>query len=1178
MSAQRTRRSGAGKLLLAVFAVALVGWGAWWLTRDLDNSAAWAGVTSLLCGLVQVLLSAADHLRRRERMRPDVDALAENLAQIISEQWLGEVNARQLRDPSVLPLSWSNVGDGTTQSSGRLLRSQPDGRMDGRFDDVLGQLADRYSGIPSRRLVVLGEPGAGKTVLAILLTLGLLRRRSAGAPVPVLLAVSSWDPVRKRLDDWVVDTLADGYYGGQPDIPRRLMEHRLLVPVLDGLDEIPESARRGAVRALNHALGADRPVVVTCRTAEYVELFTDGAPTLRRAPVVRVLRVPADEVVRYLSRVDWPAGTEWEAVYADVRGDPDGPVASAFSTPLMLALARTVYQRLGGDPAELLDRGRFDCRHAVEDNLTDRVIDAAYAPDRLPSGELASADRPRWTAARARAWLTFLAVYLHQHRERDLVWWLLSQRLLSVWIAPAIAIVGGGAIMALVSVTSTIGAESVVSDEAITVGAAAGLMFAILAVVIWFTAAGRAPGRLVFEVRGSLDRLGQGFRTGASLLLVLAVPALLVSAVTFSIDGWNYSAIDSFLVALSVTAATAGVVGTALAVHNLLDAPPALAAQASPLGFVRQDRRSSLVGAVLAGTVTGLLIFPALFAAVLVGSLSAQWLTGWSGWPGRPNVSATASKLWTGASGDVLDLGVSTALATSLVGALLGTTFALLVLLSRAWPRFVVARMVMAARGQLPLRLLGFLADARDRQLLRQSGGAYQFRHVRLQERLADRTVAADGPSPRPAGAAQRSGSARIRRAALVVAGVAVLSASIVAVVGIPQDSSRRTLTGHRAPVNAVAFRPGGHSVATGDTDGSVRLWDTTTGDLLRTATIGAGTVAGITFSSTGQTMAVSADADTVQLLQAETLVPLVELKGTVAFSPDGRLAAAASGDGTVQLWDVVANTLVRNLDGPTGEVDVVAFSPDPQRRLLAVGDSDATSDTVRLWDVGTGLLTGRLSRSREFVPTGSHTADDVAFSPDGGRTVTTVGLDGTVRVWDTGDNHLIRTLRTPAGVSDTALSPGGQIIAIVDVGADTDTDNDDTVALWNTVTDHQIDTLHTSTDSMQFSPDGQILMTGAGCSDAANLWYAATGEQIIGSYEETCDVHLYGFFSPDSRRLAVVNGETVTLVSTATGKTIATLHGHSEQVNTIDFSADGSMVTGSDDRTARLWNPPGSR
>ncbi|MEU6505445.1 hypothetical protein [Streptomyces sp. NPDC046942] len=88
------------------------------------------------------------------------------------------------------------------------------------------------------------------------------------------------------LDDWIVRTLALPYYSGRPEIPRTLLAHGLLLPVLDGLDEIPKSARRSAVRGINLALGTERPVVVTCRAAEYEDLIRGGTPTLRAAPVV----------------------------------------------------------------------------------------------------------------------------------------------------------------------------------------------------------------------------------------------------------------------------------------------------------------------------------------------------------------------------------------------------------------------------------------------------------------------------------------------------------------------------------------------------------------------------------------------------------------------------------------------------------------------------------------------------------------------------------------------------------------------------------------------------------------------------------------------------------------------------------------------------------------------------
>ncbi|MFM9662733.1 hypothetical protein ACKI2B_45105, partial [Streptomyces scabiei] len=90
-----------------------------------------------------------------------------------------------------------------------------EGRLHGSFDESIRRLGDGYRQIPSGRLVVLGEPGAGKTVLAIMLVLGLMGSRESGASVPVLLSVSSWDPVSESLDDWIVQSLATAYYNGR---------------------------------------------------------------------------------------------------------------------------------------------------------------------------------------------------------------------------------------------------------------------------------------------------------------------------------------------------------------------------------------------------------------------------------------------------------------------------------------------------------------------------------------------------------------------------------------------------------------------------------------------------------------------------------------------------------------------------------------------------------------------------------------------------------------------------------------------------------------------------------------------------------------------------------------------------------------------------------------------------
>jgi hypothetical protein len=754
---KNTSRRFVRNALLALFAVVFVVLAVWMANGDLDGNDKLASIAGLFVALAALVVAVIGLIRIDEPPTLSASDLADDLAKTVGKEWYEEARVRRLRDPKVLPLTWST------------------GRMDGKFDDVTRQLADGYGQVRSGRLVVLGEPGSGKTVLAILLTLGLLNCRSAGSAVPVLLAASSWDPIQESMDDWVIRTVATSYYNGQQDSPRALLDHGLLLPILDGLDEIPESARRSAVRGINDAIGADRPVVVTCRSAEYDDVIEGGAPVLRQAPVVRVMPVAVADVIAYLKAVpSWPNGTSWDAVFDDLGQRPDSPLAAALSTPLMVSLVRTIYQRCGGDPAELLDAKKFGSRHMVEDYLVDRVIDAAYAPDPLPSGELVTAPASGWNATQARRWLTFLARYLHQHRERDLAWWRLSDRLVSPWMAPGIGLGFGVALMIAASALMS-SDGNLYSREALsrffpggTFGV--GAVVAVLGTVLWYGGVGRAPGRMAFVVRGSLGRLRRGFATGVALVSILVVPVLLGVAATLFIGGRgddnHFSDIRYLAKGLMVGVALACVVGFAVAAHNWLNALPERSAQASPFSFIQHDRRSSLVGALAAGVVVGLTMWPAFTVAVLMGEIFGQGIAGGLGKAGT-----------TSFSGDPIMLGVP---LIQMIGILVlpGVVVVLLVLLTRAWPRFVLARALLAARGHLPWRLLTFLVDARDRELLRQAGGMYQFRHIRLQERLAASPGVATTGTRRPAPTPTTAG--RRRRIMAMVGAVVIASTAVI--------------------------------------------------------------------------------------------------------------------------------------------------------------------------------------------------------------------------------------------------------------------------------------------------------------------------------------------------------------------------------------------------------------
>ena len=118
----------------------------------------------------------------------------------------------------------------------------------GRFGstDQIGKMIDAFRGLERGRLVILGAAGMGKTTLAVLLLRELLETRQAGGAVPVLVTMTGWDPLKKGFQDWLAGRLAEMYRRSAlspsaPDAARALVAQGKIIPILDGLDELPES-------------------------------------------------------------------------------------------------------------------------------------------------------------------------------------------------------------------------------------------------------------------------------------------------------------------------------------------------------------------------------------------------------------------------------------------------------------------------------------------------------------------------------------------------------------------------------------------------------------------------------------------------------------------------------------------------------------------------------------------------------------------------------------------------------------------------------------------------------------------------------------------------------------------------------------------------------------------------
>ncbi len=350
-----------------------------------------------------------------------LDLAARRLAEALRRSWNHEMAMQGLRSIPPLIVRWA-IPDGD-RSPGRTVPISPSG--------TVGEIAAAFRTLQSQQLVLLGEAGSGKTIAAMMLTLGLLEDPTLTEPVPFPVLMASWRPDAQHLDDWLADKLTKDFpFLTAPEYGRNaalgLITTGRVMPVLDGLDEIPDAVRSTAIEKLDQATGG-RPLVLTCRTSEYHDAVAASGQVLTSAVVVELEPVGLDDAVTFLTAPE-PAAARWQPVLAGLPADPDTPLAQALASPLMVSLARTVYLAPETNPSELLDISRFPDRETVERRLFDGLIPTVYGKKpRSSKGRQTPTRDP--TPDQARRWLTFLACHLERHRTFDLAWWQLTYAL-----------------------------------------------------------------------------------------------------------------------------------------------------------------------------------------------------------------------------------------------------------------------------------------------------------------------------------------------------------------------------------------------------------------------------------------------------------------------------------------------------------------------------------------------------------------------------------------------------------------------------------------------------------------------------------------------------------------------------------------------------------------------------
>ena len=443
--------------------------------------------------------------------RARADRAAEELAAAVSDQWGREEKLRRIQDPVPLPVRWA-AADPLLSDHAANIRRIPGEAID--LSGTLDEAVDVFTRIPSRRLVVVGQAGAGKTVFTLRFTLDLLARRQPGDPVPVIFGLHTWNPLEQPLQEWMAARLAADYPAlGNAAKPGRTIASELvggdrILPVLDGLDEVSQPLRGDALRTLNMSLGKDAPVIVTCRESDYQQVVAE-ADVLTSAAVIELLPLQLSDLAGYLPRTArkipaaTPGGftTKWDPVLRRLDTDPGDPACrmllDVLSAPLMTSLARSVYSDTAADPAVLLD-GKWTDRREIEAHLLDGFIPAAFAgPVTIGPGRR----RPGPRAQDAERWLSFLTRHLDRLGTRDLEWWRLQNAVPPPvrWLAPGL--------VAWLSVGATFeimhAKQGWAEGAAVAACAAAGLMLGLALITPNLPAMtqARTTGRLRFRLR-----------------------------------------------------------------------------------------------------------------------------------------------------------------------------------------------------------------------------------------------------------------------------------------------------------------------------------------------------------------------------------------------------------------------------------------------------------------------------------------------------------------------------------------------------------------------------------------------------------------------------------------------------------------------------------------------------
>jgi WD40 repeat protein len=425
--------------------------------------------------------------------------------------------------------------------------------------------------------------------------------------------------------------------------------------------------------------------------------------------------------------------------------------------------------------------------------------------------------------------------------------------------------------------------------------------------------------------------------------------------------------------------------------------------------------------------------------------------------------------------------------------------------------------------------------------------------------------------------------------------------------------------TGHYGSVISAAYSPDSKTLATVSEDWNVKLWDASTGHVVRTMFGHTASLTSVSFSADGSFLATGGYDTTIRLWSAKNgnqqsslADPDRNIVTAIAISPNNRLVASGVGSGgaflaRIRIWDLAKKSVKLTINEDSQEISQVAFTPDA--RFVVSGGKDGK---LKIWNVTTGGTQ---------LQWDAHTGEIASFaiSSDGKKIFSSGAADGVIKVWDMSSGALQLTIPGENNQPNyVALSPDNKKLAI---------GNGD-VNLYDAVTGKPQQPLvkkTISSNKVLFSPDGKtvanlgVSLNGTTSSADVYLWesqegnfqrkltgytlgvvfvvYKPDGKALIAADSDrrlafwdlragtitrtlqlTEEIKSLAI-SADGKLMAVAGGDfgqagSITLLDAASGEVKRKLTGHLLPVRSVTFSRDGTrLVSGSEDGKVKIWN-----